>query len=599
MKFVKFLCVSVGLLSASLNAEMQHGIAMHGDMKYGKDFRNFGIVNPDAPQGGEFRMGIVGTFDSVNPFITKGKTAAGVRELTIDSLLKRSPDEPFSLYGLIAEGVEAAPDRSWVIFTLNPKAKWHDGKPITVNDVKFSFEIQRDRGNPSRKIFFSKVDQVEILNDRQIKFTFKKIDGQYDAEMPLIIGVMGILPEHFFKTIDFEKTGLKPILGSGPYKITEVNSGHKIVYEKVPNYWAKDLPINKGFYNFDTVKMEYFGNKTVAFEAFKAGEIDLWEETDPGDWKQNYDFQAVKDGKVSKVEVQHQHQVGMEAFVFNTRNSLFADEKVRRALTQVFDFEWLNKNLYRGEKTRTLSFFDNTELASKGLPQGAELALLEKYKKDLPQAVFVEEFALPKTDGSGNIRTQLRTAKQMLKEAGWETKNGKLVNAKTGKPFEFEILLNSPANEKVALAFARNLKQLGVQANVRTVDASQYESRRVNKDYDMIISFWGHTMSPGSEQKYYWSSRAADEPGTRNYPGIKNPAIDALCDDVTAATTREDLITAVRALDRAVLAHHLIVPIGHRISDYIAYWNQLEHPPFDKKNGFPNYAMWWVKSAQQ
>ncbi|MEB3702979.1 ABC transporter substrate-binding protein [Candidatus Bealeia paramacronuclearis] len=597
MKLLRNLLVGVSLCSFHLQAEAQHGIAMHGDMKYGKEFKHFDVVNPTAPQGGEYRMGLVGTFDSVNPFITKGKAAAGVRELTIDGLLKRSPDEPFSLYGLIAESVDVALDRSWVIYTLNPKAKWHDGKPITVNDVKFSLEIQRDRGNPSRKLFFVKVDTVEILNDKQIKFTFKKIDGQYDAEMPLIIGLMAILPEHYFKTVDFEKTGLTPILGSGPYKISEIDPGRKIVYQKVDNYWAKDLPVNKGIYNFDQVRFEYFGNTTVAFEAFKSGEIDLWEETDPSAWIKEYDFHAIQDGRVSKVEIPHRHQVGMNAFAFNIRNPLFVDEKVRRALAYVFDFEWLNKNIYYGTLTRTLSFFDNTELASKGLPQGEELALLEKYKEKLPNAVFTEEYKLPTTDGSGNIREHLRQAKRLLAEAGWVTKDGKLLNEKTGKPFEFEILLNSPANEKVALAFSRNLGLLGVKANVRTVDSAQYENRRVNKDYDMIISFWGHTLSPGSEQKYYWSSLAADAPGTRNYPGIKSPAIDALCDDVTAARSRKDLITAIRALDRSLLAHHLIIPIGHRSKDYIAYWNKLEHPTFGP-DGIPNFTMWWMKTKE-
>ncbi len=595
MKKLQFLMIVWALLmplTSSLHAETQHGMAMHGDLKYPSTFTHFDTVNPNAPKGGELKLAIVGTFDSLNPFILKGTAAPQLRDLTFETLLERSPEEPLSFYGRVAESVEVAPDRSWVIFNINPKARWQDGTPITAKDVAFSYQTFLEHGTPGQKIYYKKVEKVDVLDERKVKFTFKKIDGKYDVEMPIIISFMPLLAEHGLKGKDFEKTGLTPLLTSGPYKIAKVEPGRSIVFERDPNYWGKDLPVNKGLFNFDRIRVDCYKNAAVAFEAFKAGEVHLREETDPGKWAQTYDFPAVQQGRVRKVELAHQHQVGMNAFAFNTRKEIFQDPRVRLALAYVFDFDWLNKSMYQGALTRTTSFFDNTEFAAKGLPTGKELALLEPFRAQLPKEVFEKTYTLPTFEKGA--RENLKIARDLFKEAGWVTKNGKLVNEKTGEPFTFEILLNIPENEKLALAFARNLKPLGIEVTIRTVDAAQYENRRVNMNFDMIVQFWGHTMSPGNEQLFYWSSEAADKPGTRNYSGIKSPVVDALCNAIVNARTREDLVAAVKALDRTLLWGHYVLPTGHKTKDYIAYWDHVEHPPLSPL-GLPSISSLWDK----
>lgn len=594
-KLMFLLYISLMVLATPLHAAPQHGIAMHGDLKYQSNFTHFDIVNPDAPKGGELKLAVVGTYDTLNPFILKGTAPLGIREIMFESLLKRTTDEPFSLYGLVGESLEVAPDRSWIIFNINPKAKWQDGTPITSKDVDFSYRTFLAQGLPGQKTTLQKIEKVHILSDRQIKFTFKKIDGRYDREIPLIIGTMALIPEHFFKDKDFEKTGLTPILTSGPYKVATVTPGRSIIYKRDPNYWGKDLAVNKGYFNFDILRFDYYKNATVAFEAFKAGNVMTREESDMGKWAQNYNFPAIQKGLIKKVEIPHQHQVGMQAFVFNTRREVFQDPRVRRALAYVFDHDWLNKNVFYGALTRTTSFFDNTEMAAKGLPEGQELALLEPFRAQLPKEVFEQAYTLPTFEKRS--RENLKIARDLLKEAGWVTKNGKLVNEKTGKPFIFEIVLNVPENEKTALAFARNLKQLGITANVRTVDAAQYTNLQTNKNFDMIMHFWGHTMTPGWEQSFYWSSKAADEPGTRNYPGVKSPVVDNLCQTITRAQTREELVAGVKALDRVLLWGHYIIPLGHRTKDCVSYWNTIDHPPLGTM-GLPSiHTLWEVPSS--
>jgi microcin C transport system substrate-binding protein len=592
LKYFVLIGVAVASFSASLNAEKQHGIAMHGSLKYPPSFTHFDIVNPHAPKGGDFKLAVVGTFDTLNPFVLKGTAPAGVRDILIESLMKRSPDEPFSQYGLVAESLEVAPDRSWVVFHINPKAKWQDGVPILAKDVLFSFNTFAEHGTPNQKMTYKKVEKAEALDEHTVKFTFKKVDGKYDEEMPLIIGGMSLLAEHDLKGKDFEKTGLTPLLTSGPYKVAKVEPGRSIIYERDPNYWGANLPVNKGYFNFDTLRFDFYKNATVAFEAFKAGDSYTREETDPAKWAQKYDFPAVQRGLVKCVEIPHQHQVGMRAFVFNTRKDIFRDPRVRRALAYAFDYDWLNKTLFYGAFTRTTSFFDNTELAAKGLPQGAELALLEPFRSQLPKEVFEKPYTVP-TFEKGK-RENLKIAKELLKEAGWINKGGKLVNAKTGKPFTFEIILNTPEGEKVALALARDLKPLGIDATVRTVDAAQYENLRTNMNFDMIMHFWGHSMSPGNEQLFYWSSKAADEPGTRNYPGIKSPVVDSLCNVVTNAKTQEELTAAVKALDRVLLWGHYVIPLGHSSKDCVAYWAKIDHPPLGP-TGLPSIHTFWSK----
>jgi len=594
-RFLLFITLLTPLLTSALKAAEQYGIAMHGALKYPATFTHFDSVNPDAPKGGEYKLAITGTYDTLNPFILKGTNPLGIRDICFETLLKRSPDEPFSLYGLVAQSLEVAPDRSWVIYNIHPKARWHDGQPITAKDVKFSYETFLEHGTPGQQMYYKKVEKIDILGDRKIKFTFKKVDGKYDTEMPLIIGVMGLIAEHDLKGKDFQKTGLTPLLSSGPYRVAKVEPGRSITYVRDPNYWAKDLPVNRGYFNFDTLRFDFYKNATVAFEAFKAGEVDSREEADPGKWATKYDFPAVQKGLVKCLAIPHKHQVGMQAFAFNTRREIFQDPRVRRALAYAFDYDWLNKNTFHGAMTRTTSFFDNTDLAAKDLPQGAELAFLEPFRTQLPKEVFETPYTLP-TFEKGR-RENLKIAKALLKEAGWVTKNGKLVNAKTGKPFAFEILLNTPENEKVALALARNLKDLGVQVTPRTVDTAQYESLRVNMDFDMIIHMWGHSLSPGNEQSFYWSSKAADEPGTRNYPGVKSPVVDSLCKTIVNAKEREELVASVRALDRVLLWGHYVIPLGHRTKDYVAYWTKIDHPPLGPM-GLPSIHTFWAREGK-
>ncbi len=579
-------------LSLPVKAEKQHGLAMHGSLKYPPTFTHFDTANPNAPKGGEFKLAVVGTFDTLNPFILKGTAPAGIRGIMFESLMVRSPDEPFSQYGLVADSVDVAPDRSWVVFTINPKAKWNDGVPITAKDVAFSFHTLAENGNPNQKMTYQKVDKVDIINDRTIKFTFKKVDGKYDDEMPLMMGNMALLAEHDLKGKDFEKTGLKPLVTSGPYKVAKVEPGRSIIYERDPAYWGADLPATKGYFNFNTLRFDFYKNATVAFEAFKAGESYTREEADPARWAQKYNFPAVQNGLVTRAEIPHQHQVGMRAFVFNTRREIFQDPRVRRALAYAFDYDWLNKNLSHGALTRTTSFFDNTELAAKGLPEGQELAMLEPFRAQLPKEVFEKPYTLP-TFEKGS-RENLKIASDLLKEAGWINKGGKLVNAKTGKPFAFDIILNTPESEKTALALARNLKQLGITVTVRTVDASQYENLRTHMNFDMIMHFWGHTMCPGNEQLFYWSSKAADAPGTRNYPGVKSPVVDALANALMNAKTREELVSTTKALDRVLLWGHYVIPLGHPTKDYVAYWNKVDHPPLGP-TGIPTIHSLWSK----
>ncbi len=595
-KLILVICLALLSFKTALAQSVQHGFATHGPLKYPANFNHFNGVNPDAPKGGELKIAVVGGFDTLNPFTLKGTAPAGIRDIMFESLLKRSPDEPASLYGLIAESLEVAPDRSWVIFNIHTKAKWQDGTPITAKDVVFSHKTFLETGTPAQKMYYKKVDKVDVLGDRKVKFTFKKVDGKYDREMPMIMGIMAIIPEHFFKGRDFEKTGMEPLLGSGPYKVAKVEPGRAMIYKRDPNHWSRDIPANKGYYNFDTLRFDYYKNAAVAFEAFKAGEAYTREESDTGKWARGYDFPAVKKGDVRKLAIPHQHQVGMQGLAFNTRREMFKDPRVRRALAYAFDFDWINEHMFYGELTRTTSFFDNTELAAKNLPEGRELALLEPYKAQLPKEVFTEAYTLP-TFGK-NKRENLKIAKQLLAEAGWVLKNGKLVHGKTGKPFTFEILLKVPEQEKIALAFIRDIKPLGIDARARTVDTAQYENRTINMDFDAIVHFWGHSLSPGNEQSFYWSSKAADEPGTRNYPGIKSPVIDALCNNLTCVTEREDLVATIRALDRTLLWGHYVIPFGHRTKDYVAYWTFIEHPELGPM-GLPSIHTFWTKPENQ
>jgi microcin C transport system substrate-binding protein len=572
----------------------RHGIAMHGDPKYGPDFQHFDYVNPDAPKGGTVRLAVANsTFDTFNQFTLRGVPAAGLGAL-VETLMVGSLDEPFTEYGLIAESVEVPEDRSWVIFNLRPEARFHDGRPITAEDVIWTFETLKAKGRPFFRVYYASVASAELLGERRVKFTFQPGDNR---ELPLIMGQLPVLPKHYWEGRDFEKTTLDVPVGSGPYKIEGFDPGRSITYVRDPNYWGKDLPVARGFSNFERIRYDYYRDVTVLLESFKAGNVDFRAENNSRLWATAYDIPQVKSGQVVLLEIPHERSTGMQGFAMNLRRPIFQDPKVRQALAYAFDFEWSNKNLFYGQYTRTDSYFSNAELASRGLPEGEELAILEKYRGRIPEEVFTAEYQPPSTDGSGNNRENLRKASQLLKQAGWSVEDGRLVDAQ-GQPFEFEILLSSPDFERIAQPFARALERLGIGARIRTVDAAQYQQRMDDYDYDMIVEVFGQSQSPGNEQREYWGSAAADLPGGQNTIGIKDPVVDELVELVISAPTRESLVARTRALDRVLLWGHYMIPHWHIRTERLAFWNMFGYPSIFPKFGFTLDA-WWVDQQKQ
>ena len=581
----------MSVIAAHADGPPSHGIAMHGDLKYGPNFTHFDYVNPDAPKGGEAKLFALGTFDSFNPFIIKGNPAEGVARI-YDTLLTPSADEPFSEYGLLAEKVETPADRSWVAFTLRPNARWHDGQPITAEDVIWSFNTLRTKGAPFYRAYYAQVDTVEKTGDRTVKFTFKPGENR---ELPLILGQFPILPKHYWETREFDKTTLEPPLGSGAYRLAAFEPGRWVRYERVKDYWGKDLPVNVGRDNFDEIRVDYYRDSTVSLEAFKAGEYDFRPEMSAKDWATAYDFPAGRRGLVRKENIPNDRPVGMQGYGFNTRRPLFQDSRVRAALAYAFDFEWSNKTLFYDQYTRTRSYFDNSELAATGLPGPAELAILEPYRGRVPDEVFTTEYQPPKTDGSGNLRDNLRTAAELLKQAGWEIdpKTHVLTNEATGQPMEFEILLVEPLFERITLPFVKNLERLGIAARVRTVDDAQYRRRLDDFDFDVFVGTWPESLSPGNEQRDFWNSPFADRKGSRNTLGIKDPAVDALVETVIAAPDRASLVNRVHALDRVLQWGHYVIPQWHIAYDRIAYWDKFGRPAITPTQGV-QLDTWWV-----
>jgi len=589
-------CVGFAVTGVAAESAISgHGAAMHGTPKYGPEFTHFEYVNPDAPKGGEVRLSRIGTFDSLNPFILKG-VSAGFLGLTFESLMTSSSDEAFTQYGLIAGRVEFPADRSSVTFTLREEARWHDGTPITVADVIYSFETLTKKGNPFYRVYYADVTGVENLGEGRVKFTFSAGENR---ELPLIVGQLSILPKHFFDSHEFEKSSLDPILGSGPYKVDLVDAGRTISYRRVGDYWGADLAVNRGRNNFDALRIDYYRDDTVALEAFKAHEFDWRLESTAKVWAKSYGGPAIDAGLIKKVEIPHEQPTGLSAFVFNTRRLLFADPRVREALGFAFDYEWANKNLFFGTYTRTRSYFSNSELASSGLPDGAELALLEPYCGRVPDDVFSTEFAPPVSDGSGKIRQNLRAANKLLRAAGWTVTDGKLVHGETGAPFEFEFLLQTGgAFERIVQTFARNLERLGITVSIRMVDPAQYQNRVQEFDFDMMWGGFGQSLSPGNEQRDFWGSAGADVPGSRNLIGIRDAVVDELIETVIAAPDRKALIAASRALDRVLLWNHYVVPLWHLRTYRITYWDVFGRPDMTARydHGFP--STWWVDPAR-
>ena len=588
---ILLVALLVAAPAAADDVHRGHGIAMHGDLKYGPDFKHFDYVNPKAPKGGEIRRTAVARdFDSFNPFIVRGDSAAGSASI-YDTLMTASADEPFSEYGLLAESIETPADRSWVAFTLRKEARWHDGTPVTVEDVLWTFETLRTKGAPFYRSYYGSVTKAEKTAERTVRFTFQPGTNR---ELPLILGQLAVLPKHFWEGRDFEKPSLEIPLGSGPYRIDGFDAGRRVVYRRVPDYWGKDLPVRLGRDNFDVLTLDYYRDPTVEFEAFKTGNFDLRVESSAKDWATGYDFPAVREGKVRKEEFAHDRPAGMQSFAFNTRREIFSDARVRRALAYAFDFEWSNKNLFYDQYTRTRSYFDNSELAATGLPGPAELAVLEPLRDQLPPEVFTKEYQPPRTDGSGNIRAGLGEAVKLLREAGWavDAKTKKL--AREGNPFQFEVLLNNPLFERVVLPFTKNLERLGVDAKVRTVDTAQYTKRLEEFDFDVIIGGWGQSLSPGNEQRDFWGSAAAKENGSMNWIGVSDPAIDSLIESVIAAPDRPALVARVRALDRALQWNHFVIPQWHLDYDRIAYWDKFARPEVVPRQGV-QLDTWWAK----
>lgn len=577
------------------NAEAKHAIAMHGNVKYPEGFTHFDYVNPEAPKGGTIRRSVLSnSYDSFNPFVLKGVPAAGVGQYLYDTLTKRSNDEAFSQYGLIAEKIEMPEDRSWVIFHINPKARFQDGHPILPEDVIFTFNSLITHGAPMYKAYYADVTEVIKTGEYKVRFNFKNKENR---ELPLILGELPVLPKHYWETHDFSKSSLDIPLGSGPYKISKYDTGRSISFERIENYWAQDLPVNKGQNNFNKIIFEYYGDNTIALEAFKAGEYDFRRENTAKDWATAYKGTKFDNGTIIKEEVKHQRPVGMQGFVYNTRRDIFKDPKVREALAYAFDFEWTNKQLFFGQYKRTRSYFDNSELSSSGLPSEAELKILNPFKGQIPERVFTEAFDVPTTNGSGKLRKNLRTALKLLKEAGWSIKNKELVNDLTGKPLTFEILLAQKNFERIIHPFTTNLAKLGVKAEIRLVDSTQYIDRIRKYNFDMFISTIAQSNSPGNEQRYYWLTESGKTPGNRNYAGVADPVVDQLVDMIIEAPNRESLITRTKVLDRILLQGYYVIPQWHLPKDRIAYWKKLGHPEVFPDSGV-DLDTWWLKETK-
>ena len=568
-------------------ADQTYAIAMHGHQRYPADYKHFDYAKPDAPKGGNLKTSKSGTFDNLNSLVIFGNSAEGL-ELISDKLMQRAWNEPFTLYGLIAESIDVAPDRSWIIFHLHNEAKFHDGRPMTTEDVKFSYEMFRKYGHPVRRRVYGLVNNVEILSERDIKFTFGE---GYDRESAMILAMMPVLPKHYWVKHNISKTTLEPPLGSGPYKIKTVEPGRKIIYERVTDYWAKDLPVNVGHYNFDTITYTYYRDEDIALESFKAGDYNLRREYNIHKWMTAYDSRTINNGKVLMKEITHGRPEWLRAMIFNTRRPLFQDRRVREALNLMFNFNWINKNLFFGAFKRIDSIFPNCTLAASGKPQGEELKQLEKYRDSLPQEVFGDMWHPPPP----NMRDNQRKAIALLRNAGWVYKNQTLINQKTREPFSFEILLNTPADEKVALEFSRTLKKMGITVRVRTVDSAQFTGRLDVYDYDMVIYRWINTLSPGNEQLNYWGTLAARSKGTRNYAGIENKAVDALAGSIAQATDRPSLVARVRALDRAIMWGYYMIPMYYLGRDLVAYAENIHQPADVSVYGIVTET-WWRKS---
>ena len=593
-KFIR-VCICCTVFPISLcvqSASWNDAISMYGDLKYDTNFDHFEYANPKALKGGAFKQASIGSFDSLNPFIVKGNAAAGMTRI-YDTLLQQSTDEPFSLYALIAEKVRVADDFSAVSFLVNPKAKFHDGEAITASDVKFSFELLVNQGAPHFASYYSGVERVTVDSLLQVTFHFKEIGNR---ELPLIIGQIPILPAHFWKGKDFSKSGLVIPLGSGPYQLKSFDAGKQVLFQRVENYWAKDIAVNKGRHNFDQIIIDYYRDDAVAFEAFKSGAFDYRLESSSKRWSTGYVGEQFNTGQILLEKIADKNPQGMQGFWFNLRRDKFKDPKVREAISLLFDFEWANKTLFYGAYTRIDSFYSGSELSTQVDISDAELAILLPYQQQLSAAVF-EPLVNNKTIGNGNMRQQMRQAVKLMSEAGYELKNSKMQN-KNGEQLSFEFLLYSKDFERVIHPFRRNLQRIGIKSDIRLVDVSQFINRLNNFEFDMLSLRKGQSISPGNEQVTLWGCEAANQVGTSNWAGICSPVIDALTKQLITASTRKQLVDTTKALDRVLLSEHMVIPQWYLPAYRIAYWDKFSRPKIA-----PYYDLgldtWWIKKTSE
>lgn len=582
---VLLACLSLPVLAAP-----QHALTLYDEPpKYPASFKHFDYVNPDAPKGGTFRQSGFGGFDSLNPFINKGVAAENVGSI-YDTLMRQSLDEPFTEYGLVAGKIEKAPDNSWVRFYLRPEARFHDGHPMRADDVVWTFNTLVSQGAPLYKVYYGDVAEVIAEDPLKVLFKFKHKNNR---ELPLILGQLPVLPKHWYENREFNRGNLEIPLGSGPYRVAEVKAGRSVRFERVKDYWAKDLPINRGMFNFDVMTFDYYRDSTVALEALKAGQFDYNLEVAAKNWANAYNVPAVREGRLIKEELPNGNPTGMQGFVFNLRKPMFQDVRVRKALSLLLDYEWTNKQLFNGAYTRTSSYFENSDMAAKQPATPDELKILEPLRGKIPEQAFTEVFKNPVSDGSGMIREQQRQAYKLLQEAGWKIVDDKMVDAQ-GKPVVIEFLLAQTEFERVLLPFKRNLADLGIELTLRRVEVPQYINRLRSRDFDMIVSGFPQSSSPGNEQREFWTSGAADNPGSRNFIGLRDPAIDQLVEQLINADSRQSLINHARALDRVLQWGYYVIPNWHIKTWRVAYWNHIGHPKVSPKYDV-GIDTWWIK----
>ena len=588
--------IALALDAGTLSAEESYAIAMHGAPALPADFSHMPYANPDAPKGGRLVQGLAGTFDSLNPMIVRGLAVQQIRGFVVESLMARGNDEAFTLYGLLAKSVETDDSRSYVTFHLDPKARFSDGQPVLAEDVLFSWALLRDKGRPNHRQYYSKVVKAEALDPRTVRFDLGSTD---DRELPLILGLMPVLPKHAVDVATFEETSMSAPIGSGPYRVSAVKPGASVTLTRNPDYWGRDLPVNRGLWNFDAIRLDFYREANGYFEAFKRGLYDFRVETEPLRWHDGYDFPSARSGEVIRDAAKTGLPQPSEFLVFNTRRPLFSDIRLRQALTLLFDFEWINRNYFFGLYGRSAGFFAGSELSAYRRPADAqERAFLKPFEARIPSGILDGSYRLPVTDGSGHDRSVLREALNLLSQAGYDLDGAVLRQRSSKTPLTFEILVTTRDQERIALAFSRDLKRAGIEARVRAVDAVQFDQRRLGFDFDMIQYRLDQSLSPGNEQYFYWGSEAADSQGTRNYMGAKDPAIDALIAAMLEAREHPAFVSAVRALDRVLMSGFYAIPLFNVREQWIARWNRIERPVATALTGYLPET-WWQKPEPQ